>query len=110
MNLRVFAAAVMLALALAGCATRGGERLVANDAEHSGSDAAWKRLDADGDGNFSRAEAESQHAVALQDDWWRADANGDGRISHDEWNAWWPCMTRTPEPVSMAGLNRSSAR
>lgn len=110
MNTRAFSAAFMLALSLTGCATTRGERLVVADADPSRSDAAWQRMDSDGDGNFSQAEAENQHAVALQDDWWRADANGDGRISRDEWDTWWPYMTRTPEPASMARLNQSSAR
>jgi hypothetical protein len=110
MNRRSFAFAIVLVLTMTSCATTDGRHPVVARVDDSSSDAAWKRLDSDGDGSFSQAEAESQHAVALQDDWWRADANGDGNISRDEWNAWWPYMTRTPEPASMARLNRSSAR
>jgi hypothetical protein len=93
---------------LASCATHR-EPLVA-EGGHVPSDAAWQRMDSDGDGSLSRAEIEQQHAVALQEDLPRADANGDGRVSQAEFDAWWPAMTHTPAPASLQALNQSSAR
>lgn len=99
---------VALAAALGACAqpmARSGD-----GAAHAPSDAAWARLDSNGDGALSRDELEQQHAVALQEDLPTADADHDGRVSHAEFDAWWPWMTRVPEPSRMARLNASSSR
>ena len=96
--------------ALGACATHE-TRLSENDAaEHVPSDAAWQRLDTDGDGALSLDELEKQHGVALQEDLWFADSNHDGRVSHQEFDAWWPITTHVPAPSSLARLNASSAR
>lgn len=80
---------------------------VADDAR---SDAAWAVLDANHDGVLSMDEIETQHMVALQEDLAVADGNHDGSISRAEWNAWWPRMTKSEPPSSLAGYVSSSAR
>ena len=74
------------------------------------SDAAWAVLDANQDGVLSLDEIEAQHMVGLQQDMRVADANGDGNVSRSEWNAWWPRMTKSDPPPSLAGYVASSAR
>lgn len=102
---------IAISLAVCGCATRN-QRVDATPAptEDPRSDAAWNQFDTDHDGSLSMTELESQHMVALQQDLWNADSNGDSRISRSEWNVWWPQMTHTEEPPSLAVLNASSAR
>jgi len=94
---------------LAACSSHP-VRVALVDGAHVASDAAWQRLDTDGDGALSRAEIEQQHAVALQEDLDAADADGDGRVSRAEFDAWWPVLRRSPVPESLARLNASSAR
>jgi hypothetical protein len=94
---------------LGACAT-DVTRIPEDMGAHSSSDGAWQRLDTDGDGALSLEELETQHGVALQEDLWRADSSRDGSISRQEFDAWWPRMTRVPTPASMARLNESSAR
>lgn len=103
---RIALAAV--AATLGACATAVVH--VGDGGSHASSDAAWAALDTDADGALSLDELEAQHAVALQQDLPNADANHDGRVSHAEFDAWWPWMTRVPEPESMARLNASSSR
>ncbi|MGN6519455.1 MAG: hypothetical protein ACTHK2_08540 [Dokdonella sp.] len=103
--------AALLSLVIAGlaaCATPHAR--IGDGGSHAPSDAAWALLDTDGDGALSLAELEEQHAVALQEDLPNADADRDGRVSHAEFDAWWPWMTRVPEPESMGRLNASSRR
>ncbi|HEU4665740.1 MAG TPA: EF-hand domain-containing protein [Dokdonella sp.] len=100
--------ALLAAAALGACSTAATH--VADGGSHASSDAAWAHMDADGDGTLSIDELERQHAVALQEDLPNADADRDGRVSHAEFDAWWPRMTRAPEPASMARLNASSRR
>lgn len=102
------AGAATFAAVLSACATSVPR--VGDGASHAPSDAAWAALDTDGDGALSPDELEQQHLVALQEDRPNADADGDGRVSHAEFDAWWPWMTRVPEPASMARLNASSSR
>jgi hypothetical protein len=101
-------AALLVAAALGACATPVAR--VGDAGSHAPSDAAWARLDGNGDGALSLDELEQQHAVALQEDLPNADTDRDGRVSHAEFDAWWPWMTRVPEPSSMARLNASSSR
>ena len=100
----------MVAAAVALCACAAPTLRVGDGASHAPADAAWVALDTDGDGVLSPGEVEGQHLVALQEDWSNADLDGDGRVSHAEFDAWWPWMTRVPEPGSMARLNASSRR
>lgn len=79
-------------------------------ADDTRSDAAWAALDANRDGVLSMDEIEAQHMVGLQQDLAVADANGDGSVSRAEWNAWWPRMTKSAAPPSLAGYVASSAR
>ena len=103
--------------ALAGCAFMLGacssvpriDSDTATSAPRAGSDAAWERLDPDQDGFLTVAELESQRGVALLRDLWRADTDRDDRVSRQEWNLWWPRMTRTPPSPSMQALNGSAA-
>lgn len=92
-----------------GACSRQAVRIepVADDAR---SDAAWAVLDTNHDGVLSMGEIEAQHMVGLQEDLPVADANGDGNISRAEWNAWWPRMTKSEPPPSLAGYVASSAR
>lgn len=102
-----------MVMALGACVTsapRTADTRIADDGEPASSAAAWSRLDSDGDGALSRDELEQQHAVGLQEDLHNADGDADGRVSHEEFDAWWPRMTRVPEPASMARLNASSSR
>jgi hypothetical protein len=96
------------AVAISACATPGSH--VGDGGPHASSDAAWAALDGNADGALSLDELERQHAVALQEDLPNADADDDGRVSRAEFDAWWPWMTRVPEPASMARLNASSRR
>lgn len=107
--IRGFASAVVCC-ALGACVLVPAQAPENSGEPHASSDAAWQRLDTDGDGALSLRELELQHAVALQEDMPAADSNGDGRVSREEFDAWWPRMTRTPAPPSMARLNQSSAR
>ncbi len=99
-----------IACVLSGCATTTYEsRRSTSSGDGSNSEAAWLALDTDKDGYLSIAELEQQHAVGLLQDLSVADGNHDGRISRDEWNAWWPLMSKTQPSENMAQLNASSA-
>lgn len=104
----LLAASVASALAVGACSHQSVKLdPVADDAR---SDAAWAALDANNDGVLSTDEIEAQHMVGLQEDLAVADANGDGNVSRAEWNAWWPRMTKSEPPPSLAGYVASSAR
>jgi hypothetical protein len=95
---------------VAGCATATyvrGHSTIAGDG--SNSDAAWAAYDTDGDGYLSIQELERQHAVGLLRDRPIADTNADGKVSREEWNAWWPLMTKPDISSSMAAMNENSA-
>jgi hypothetical protein len=77
--------------------------------QHASSDAAWSRLDPDQDGFLTVDELESQHGMALLRDLWQADTDNDRRVSRQEWNLWWPHMTRTSPSPTMQALNGSAA-
>ncbi len=95
------------AMALGACATwhRAEPARAVAGVERVSSDAAWARLDLDHDGFLSAHELEAQRAMGLLQDMWNADGDGDGSVSRDEWNAWWPRMTRTPPSPTMQRLN-----
>ncbi|MEO6690464.1 MAG: EF-hand domain-containing protein [Dokdonella sp.] len=76
---------------------------------NAGSDASWAQFDSNQDGFLSRDELESQHAVALLRDMRSADRDHDGRVSRQEWDAWWPLLTKSPPAESLSELNGSSA-
>lgn len=104
----LLAASVVSALAVGACSHQSVKLdPVADDAR---SDAAWATLDTNHDGVLSVDEIEAQHMVGLQEDLAVADANGDGNVSRAEWNAWWPRMTKSEPPPSLAGYVASSAR
>ena len=88
-------ACVLLATALAGCATlrHYDEPAARVSGEGQDSTAAWTALDPDTDGSLSVDELEQQRAMGLMQDWANVDTDGDGRISRTEWDAWWPRMT-----------------
>ncbi len=102
---------------LAGCAFLLGacssmpaiDRDTATSTPRAGSDAAWERLDPDQDGFLTVAELESQRGVALLRDLWRTDTDHDRRVSRQEWDLWWPRMTRTPPSPSMQALNGNAS-
>lgn len=98
-----------LALALGACATTRPPTEVTGSEVTADSHAAWALLDLDHDGALPIDELETQHAVALLQDMGTADGDGDGAISQAEFDAWWPRMTRTPAPDTMAALNASAA-
>jgi len=106
---RLLLAAVVLSVFAVGACSHQSVKLdpVADDAR---SDAAWAALDTNKDGGLSMDEIEAQHMVGLQQDLAVADANRDGNISRAEWNAWWPRMTKSDPPPSLAGYVASSAR
>lgn len=108
MSRLLLAATVASAIAMGAC-TRHAVKVepVADDTR---SDAAWAALDTNHNGVLSMDEIEAQHMVGLQEDLAVADANGDGNISRAEWNAWWPRMTKSEPPPSLAGYVASSAR
>lgn len=109
--MRTYQALILATSCMLGACATHETRIPGNEgAEHVSSDAAWQRLDTDGDGALSQDELEKQHGVALQEDLWLADSNHDGRVSHQEFDAWWPITTRVPTPSSLARLNASSAR
>jgi hypothetical protein len=101
---------IAVILSVAGCATGTyvrGKSTITGDG--SNSDAAWVSFDSNRDGYLSTGELEQQHAVGLLRDLPVADANGDGKVSRDEWNAWWPLMTRSDVSSSMVLMNESAA-
>jgi hypothetical protein len=100
-------AAVALVLAASGCATTNPMRPVSS--EGTNSDAAWAEFDTNKDGYLSRDELEAAHAVGLLRDMRFADSDGDGKISRQEWDAWWPVMTKAEPAASLPALNASSA-
>lgn len=106
---RILLAAIIASTFAVGACMHESVKLdpVADDAR---SDAAWAALDANHDGVLAREEIDSQHMVGLQEDIGVADANGDGAVSRAEWNAWWPRMTKSAAPPSLAGYVASSAR
>jgi len=108
-RLPIAAAIAFASLAMGACTHQAvkTEPVAADDAR---SDAAWTALDTNHDGVLSMGEIEAQHMVGLQQDMRVADANGDGNVSRAEWNAWWPRMTKSDPPSSLAGYVASSAR
>lgn len=105
-----FAAIVALASIATGACTHQAVRSGPAVADDTRSEAAWAALDSNHDGMLSRGEIEAQHLVGLQEDMPIADANGDGVVSRAEWNAWWPRMTKSEPPPSLAGYVATSAR
>jgi hypothetical protein len=93
------------ALALAGCASWHAPVTEVMPPQASGSDAAFAQIDLDGNGILQRGELEAQRAVALLQDLPAADANGNGDVSREEWDRWWPRMTRTAPAATMRRLN-----
>ena len=106
---RLLLAAVVASASLAVVACSHQSVKVEPVADDARSDAAWAALDTNKDGVLSMDEIEAQHMVGLQQDLAVADANGDGNISRAEWNAWWPRMTKSDPPPSLAGYVASSA-
>ena len=104
------AALIVCASFMIGACTRQAVKSEPVAADETRSDAAWAVLDANHDGVLSMDEIEAQHMVGLQQDFAVADANGDSRVSRAEWNAWWPRMTKSDPPPSLAGYVASSAR
>lgn len=103
-----FAVVVASAFAMSACTNQAVR--VEPVADDTRSDAAWAALDTNHDGVLSMDEIEAQHMVGLQQDLDIADANGDSSVSRAEWNAWWPRMTKSEPPPSLAGYVASSAR
>lgn len=98
-------------VAATGCSTAPRQAPTAADVPtaDADSDAAWATLDPDQDGFLTTGELEAQHGMALLRDLWRADTDNDGRVSRQEWNQWWPRMSRTPPSPTMQALNASAA-
>ena len=106
-EITLLAGAMIATIGTAGCAGWHDRAVpyASTSVDGGHSDAAWALLDSNHDDSLSWQELSAEKAMGLQRDFGNADSNHDGRVSREEWNRWWPRMTRTPASPTMARLN-----